>query len=108
MRLNWHSLHDLAIDTATCDEHEMDKALSRYLQHLFERTAGLALRPRTSRGCRGHLPISWRAFRAWTNFGPGQCRKPWPPQLVLAMIALARLLDEDAVALCLALMFHCF
>ncbi len=33
---NWHSLHAPALDTATCDEREMDKALSRDLQHLFE------------------------------------------------------------------------
>eukprot|EP00972_Heterocapsa_arctica_P009120 1342251-Heterocapsa_arctica.AAC.1 len=56
---------------------------------------------------KGHLPISWRPLRAWTNFAPVQCRKPWPPQFVLAMIALATLLGEEAVSLCLALMFHC-
>ncbi len=110
----WHSMNAQAIDTATCDEREMDKALSRYLQYLFENNGSrssaadaLCAAQHFVPRLKGHLPISWRALRAWTNFSPGQCRKPWPPQLVLALIALARLLNEEAVALCLALMFHC-
>eukprot|EP00972_Heterocapsa_arctica_P036816 5420649-Heterocapsa_arctica.AAC.1 len=108
--LSWHALLAPAIDTATCDEREMDKALSRYLQHLFENDGtrssaanALCAAQHYIPRLRGNLPISWRALRAWTNFAPGQCRKPWPSQLVLAMITLARLLGEEAVALCLAL-----
>eukprot|EP00972_Heterocapsa_arctica_P036679 5400759-Heterocapsa_arctica.AAC.1 len=81
----------------------MDKGLSRYLQYLFENKGSRSSAADTLCAAqhfvprlKGHLPISWRALRAWTNHSPGQCRKPWPPQLVLALIALARLLGEEA------------
>ena len=73
MRLfnNWHSLHGQAIDATTCDEREMDNALSRYLQYFFENNGSRSSAADTLCAAqhffprlKGHLPIGGRALRA--------------------------------------------
>ena len=91
-----------------------DELVGAYVQHLFAgrktKSEALAVACAVQHrfpALRGHLPASWRMLKAWSFQEPGQCRRPWPPQLALALIGLANLQGCPAVGFCLALMFHC-
>lgn len=91
-----------------------DEQLGAYVQHLFtsrkSKSEALAVACAAQHrfpALRGRLPTSWRVLKAWSFQEPSQCRLPWPPQLALALIALANLQGCPEVGFCLALMFHC-
>ena len=91
-----------------------DELVGAYVQHLFAgrktKSEALAMACAVQHrfpGLRSHLPASWRMLKAWSFQEPGQCRRPWPPQLALALIGLANLQGCSAIGFCLALMSHC-
>ena len=99
---------------ADATPQEMDTRLGEYLEMLYQDNACKSIGanlicsiqhqwPHLS----GNLNRSWRLLKAWFYICPGICRRPWPPELVLALIAFALIQNRDDVAVAYMLPFHC-
>ena len=92
----------------------LDRRMAAFLEDLYHDREGKASACAAVCGAqhrwpelRGTLKRSWRHLRTWNFIVPGIFRKPWPAELVLAMAALALVLDREDVAIYYLLTFHC-